>query len=89
MSFGYYDKDWVDPPDPPEYRGTCGQCVRFRACPCGCGTGICATVDEWVSEDDGCEEGDYLDPRDAEDEGPEWDEDEREELEDWEGEEED
>lgn len=47
MSFGYYDKDWVEPDPEPIYRGVCGDCRKFNECPCGCGWGWC--------DDDRCE----------------------------------
>jgi hypothetical protein len=59
MSFGYYDKDWVDPDPEPEYGGTCGECERFGRCPCGCGWGVCALAPgEFLDGDEeGCESG--------------------------------
>lgn len=59
MSFGYRDEDWVDPPEIPDYEGTCSGCARFTACPCGCGWGFCdAEPGELFSGDEGgCEEG--------------------------------
>jgi len=60
MSFGYRDRDWINPPEPPIYHGTCARCAKFDACPCGCGWGHCEDdPGEWIEEDGGCEEG-YL-----------------------------
>lgn len=44
MSFGYYDADWIDPPERPVYEGPCEDCGKFEACPCGCGWGVCDEV---------------------------------------------
>lgn len=41
MSFGYYDRQWVDPDDEVYYEGPCNLCRRFTECPCGCGYGFC------------------------------------------------
>ena len=35
------DYGYPSPPEYPDYRGTCIECARFTACPCGCGWGWC------------------------------------------------
>lgn len=59
MSFGLRDSDWVNPPDPPAYDGTCECCARFTACPCGCGWGFCDDDpgELFYGSEGGCEEG--------------------------------
>ena len=63
MSFGLRDADWVDPPDPEEYDGTCTQCIDFTECPCGCGWGYCDsdTGEIYQGEDCSCPDGRYRD----------------------------
>lgn len=50
---------WLEPPEEGPYEGTCGECCRFRPCPCGCGWGTCEyDAGEWLCGDvDGCEDG--------------------------------
>ncbi len=43
MSFGYYDRQWVDPDDV-VYTGGCWECTEFHECPCGCGWGYCSQM---------------------------------------------
>lgn len=52
MSFGYYDKDWVDPPD--ETPVKCGNCDEWVECPCDCGLGYCKVHDYYSGADDEC-----------------------------------
>lgn len=70
MSFGYYDKDWVDPPDPPIYVGPCRYCSRFVMCPCGCDYGYCDDAPgEFYDGDERANECENSDVWDSE---PEW-----------------
>ena len=57
VSFGYRDKDWIDPP---ESEHECGSCSRFNICPSsGCSWGWCTEQDSWVEcDDDSCDRWD-------------------------------
>ena len=60
VSFGYYDRDWVDPDPEPAYRGTCAGCLFFVPCPCGCGWGFCeedVTPQFYEGRDGDCDAG--------------------------------
>lgn len=53
MSFGYYDKDWVEPDD--EQPIKCEDCDNYVACECGCGWGWCSDIGDFVKgEWEGC-----------------------------------
>lgn len=67
MSFGYYDKDWVDPTDPWVYVGPCRCCRRFNECACGCGWGYCDDdPGEFYDGDDAADECEGAEVDDAE-----------------------
>lgn len=48
MSFGYRDRDWIDPPEEPTFRATHSDCTHFNECPGKCGNGWCDDIGEFV-----------------------------------------
>ena len=55
MSFGYRDKDWIEPDEP---KATCRVCSYWKRCPCGCEWGMCNYYYDWTEETDRCCHGD-------------------------------
>lgn len=52
MSFGLYDKDWVDPDQKPEIKYE--DCEYWIPCPCGCRWGWCTEANDYTDDKDGC-----------------------------------
>lgn len=47
----YDNAIFAGPPEPPEFNDYCSECVRFIACPCGCGFGWCEDLQELIDGD--------------------------------------